>query len=396
MTNTEHQSILVIVTKGNKPQYNGISRYAHENNLYLIPLDCVLEGGVLRMSATHEPVDFVKLKGFWNFSGIIVSPDVAHITYALGSKCRVPMVLPDPDTATEELGANVISVSSDPQAVAGAAALELLGMDFENYAFAPAMDAGKSWSIARHDSFKTLILLAGRLFHDWQAAARPAGTTSFIQQTRTWLKWLPKPCGIFAACDIVAEHIRSASLSLGLRIPEDIALVGVDNRIDICEGNDPTITSIEQDLEGCYYRSAQLLHTMIRHPKRKVRSQTFGVLRIVRRASTRPLLVFDVRVKKALEFIRLHAAERIGPAQVVAEMGFRRSFGDQRFRECTGRSILEEISYRRIEMVKDGLRHADICIGDLSSRCGFASAEDMRRVFKKITGLSPREWRKSQ
>ena len=228
MTNTEHQSILVLVTKGSNSQYNGISRYARENNLYLIPLECTLEGGLLRMSATHEPVDFVKLKKFWNFSGIIVSPDVAHVTYTLGRKCRVPMVFPDPDTATEELGANSICISSDPPAVARAAARELLGLAFENYAFAPAMDPRKSWSIARHDSFKSLILQAGRRFHDWQAAPRPADTTSFIQQTRNWLKGLPKPCGIFAACDIVAEHIRSASLSLGLRIPEDIALVGLE------------------------------------------------------------------------------------------------------------------------------------------------------------------------
>ena len=125
----------------------------------------------------------------------------------------------------------------------------------------------------------------------------------------------------------------------------------------------------------------------------KGRAVAFGVSQVVRRASTRRLVVYDGRVARALEFIRLHATDRITPPDVVAVMGCRRSYADQRFRECTGHTILDEIRSRRVGRVKELVR-CDAC-DRASQYChsGFASMIDLRRVFKALTGQTLSQWR---
>ena len=113
----------------------------------------------------------------------------------------------------------------------------------------------------------------------------------------------------------------------------------------------------------------------------------------MRRASTRRLVVCDGRVARALEFIRLHATDRITPPDVVAVMGCRRSYADQRFRECTGHTILDEIRSRRVEIVKELVRRDACDSASLYCHSGFASMIDLRRVFKALTGQTLSQWR---
>lgn len=119
----------------------------------------------------------------------------------------------------------------------------------------------------------------------------------------------------------------------------------------------------------------------------------FGVSQVVRRASTRRLVVCDGRVARALEFIRLHATDRITPPDVVAVMGCRRSYADQRFRECTGHTILDEIRSRRVGRVKELLLRDACDRASLYCHSGFASMIDLRRMFKALTGRTLSQWR---
>lgn len=170
--------------------------------------------------------------------------------------------------------------------------------------------------------------------------------------------------------------------------------MGVDNRRDICEGGAPTLSSVEQDFETCGYLSARQLDRLASGEEMpKGRVEMFGVSQIVRRASTRHLVVCDGRVVRALEFIRLHAVDRITPPDVVAVMGCRRSYADQRFRECTGHTILEEIRNRRVELVKELIRRGDCDFASLYCYSGFSSMIDLRRVFKALTGQTLSQWR---
>lgn len=385
-----YKTILVLEKYGFSPQFSGITRYGHDHNWKIITINCLTKDGKLLHADTRNPLVLADLKATWNPDGIIVDYAAADVVYRLWGKSGIPMVFPD--HRTDDIGPSAVCVTSDSQAIARAAAGELFQLGYSHYAFVPHVsDSLISWSAERSEAFRRCVCEAGCLFHAFD------GSPGLEQkQFFKWLRQLPSPCGIFAANDFAAQLVRTTCKKLDLRIPEDIAVIGVDNNVDICENDEPTLSSIQQNLEDCYYQAAELLDEMIDNPKIHHANRSFGILRIARRASTRPLTTVDARIKRALEFIRLHATERITPPDVVATMGCHRSYADQRFRECTGRSIIEEISLRRIELVKDELKNPEARLDDLPASCGFASAVDMRRVFKKLTGMSPREWRKRQ
>lgn len=287
-------------------------------------------------------------------------------------------------------------VSSDAEAVAGAAFDEIVRQGFGHFAYVPFVaDPCRAWSVRRGDVFARRARAHGATFSRFSVP-----TTTAAQRMcalRTWLTALPRPCGVFAANDMVSECVRSICLAEGIGIPEEIALVGVDNRRDICESGDPTLTSVEQDFESCGYLSAQTLDRLLAGEDIRGQSLTFGVAQVVRRASTQRLPVCDGRVMRALEFIRRHATDRITSADVIAVMGCRRSCAYQRFRACLGHTILEEIRSRRIARVKELLRGGDHDLASLPDYCGFSSLVDLRRVFKAETGRTLTQWReKSQ
>lgn len=387
------RTILVLMSKGYTPQFDGISRYAREHSWTLATIDCQVVGDRLVHPDTAAPLTFAQLQKAWKPSGMIVDHAAASIVYAHRKSIHIPMVFPD--RYPEDIGRDAFCVSCEATNTAEAAVDELFRFGYTDYAYIPVLAATQPyWSQMRAQAFKRRIEEAGCSFHTFTPQP-PASEKE--QHLVRWLKTIPKPCGILTANDAVANKVRFACQAARLRIPEDVALLGVDNRLDLCETSEPTLSSIQQDLTDCYYKASQLLDALIDCPTANPRkTPTFGVLRTVRRASTQTLLAVDARVKRALEFIRLHAAERLTPADVVSAMGCRRSYADQRFRECTGRSIVEEISLRRVELVKDELKNPEARLDDLPQACGFASAVDMRRVFKKLTGFSPREWRKRQ
>ncbi len=282
-------------------------------------------------------------------------------------------------------------VSSDAEAVAGAAFDELVRQGFGHFAYVPFVaDPCRAWSVRRGDVFARRARAHGATFSRFSVPTTTAAQR--MRALRTWLTALPRPCGVFAANDVVSECVRSICLAEGIGIPEEIALVGVDNRRDICESGDPTLTSVEQDFESCGYLSAQTLDRLLAGEDIRGQSLTFGVAQVVRRASTQRLPVCDGRVMRALEFIRRHATDRITSADVIAVMGCRRSCAYQRFRACLGHTILEEIRSRRIARVKELLRGGDHDLASLPDYCGFSSLVDLRRVFKAETGRTLTQW----
>ena len=165
---------------------------------------------------------------------------------------------------------------------------------------------------------------------------------AYLGDLSEWLKTLPPNTGVLAANDAVAECVISSCRRLSIDIPRDIALVGVDNDKICCEGADPQIASVQLDFEQAGYLAGQLLDGRIAHPRRSRRS---------------------------------------------AEM---------RFRETIGKSILEEIMDVRFARIFYLLENTDTSVDALASFSGFAGFESLRKTFRRRTGLSPSEWRRSR
>ena len=287
-----------------------------------------------------------------------------------------------------------VCVTSNDDEIAKIAAKELLSLDIDNFACAK-WHAPLPWSEERCKAFQTIIKLHGKRCCVFTVPRQTSVGSNIAELTKT-LQELPKPCGIFAVNDETAATIIIACIKAGITIPDEIAVVGVDNDEDICENLPVTLTSIEQDFTGSGEIAAELLESVISNGEKPVESRNIGVKRIVRRASANGTRNIDKRVAAAIEFIRKDFYRHISPRDVARQMGCSMRHAHRLFLEIRRHSILDEIHMRRIELAKEQLRAGIASIESIAEQCGYASPTDFGRVFKRYTSLSPRTWRKKE
>lgn len=276
----------------------------------------------------------------------------------------------------------------DSAAIASHAARALLLSGFGVFAYvSPAVDS--AWSRERLDAFRRCIEVAGRRF---RAFGPPSGRDAFhrAEALRRWLEALPKPCGVFTANDTVGEEVLSACASTGLRVPDDVAVVGEGDAAHVCEATVPTLSSVALDRRAEGRVAAELLDDWMRHPGRRPPARTIPVRGIVLRASSR--FSRDRRVSAALESIRLHACEAaFDPGAVARSMGVSRALADRLFRSAAGRTILGEIHAVRLSRAKERLRDGEPP-AVVAAECGYSSPDVFRHVFRDRVGTTVRKW----
>lgn len=277
-------------------------------------------------------------------------------------------------------------VLTDEGSIASCAAQHLLALGFRDFGYVP-FSGGADWSRRRRDLFRRRIAAAGKAFHGFDDVADAPDRADALSR---WLAGLPKPCGILAANDVAGEEVLRLCARLGLRVPNDVAVIGVDNRADICEETAPTLSSVATDLAAQCDEAVALLAELMEGGARRRVVRTVPARGVVERSSTR--LLRDARVARALEFIRLHACdEGFSVPDVVQSMCVCRTLADRLFRTVAGRSILNEIHSVRIQRAKELLaagKKPDV----VAAECGYASSDDFRRVFRQFAGLTPRKW----
>lgn len=373
---------------------NGIKRCADEEGWSIRRIDCRLENGNILFGGSGKDggaLDVASLIDLWRPVGLLADCGVARSSLcAMAARKRLPVVFCD--LFPQRLKRKAACISSDSESIALAAFGELARLGFAHYAFVPSC-GNPQWSVEREVVFRRLVSKSAATYWVFPDSTDD-DSVGRIRHLEQWMGGLPKPCGVFAANDLEAERVIAACQRLGLAIPEDIAVVGVDNRVDICESGLTSLTSVVQDMDGCGYRAAKVLGSIIAGRKPDERMMKFGAAGVVRRASTRLLNTVDPSVAKAVEFIRIHASEPIKKVDVLRIMGCGRSRADERFKAGTGHSIIDELHERRVDVVKDLLVHKDLDIKTIPDFSGFASAIDMRRVFKRMTGITPSRFRK--
>lgn len=329
------------------------------------------------------------LLSFWKPDGCIAMGDVRGAFRDCANFGRIPVVYCDAIPETLPSGANAVSV--DSEAVASCAAKELLKMGLDSFAYV-SYPRCLAWCEERERRFREAVELNGKPFatarlpgHD----ASPSAKTAFLR----WLSGLPKPIGVFAANDNVAEAVVDFCIQCGLSIPCDVAVVGADNDELVCENAAVSVTSVILDFRKAGDMAARLLGDLMLRP---ATSQTrhFGIGGIARRESTRKANASDAQIVKSLEYIRRHACEGIGVLDVVKEIGCSRRYADLRFAKVVGCSILHEIRRMKIEQAKDVMRNTRKPLGVISDECGFKSCDDMRRTFRQFEGCSLSVWRR--
>lgn len=211
---------------------------------------------------------------------------------------------------------------------------------------------------------------------------------------RKWLEALPKPCGVMVAVDLRAKQVLDTCLAAGIRVPEAIAVIGVDNDETVCEHTVPTLSSVLPDFEGGGYLAAELLDRLMRDAQTEPIHLSYGVRQVVHRQSSQYVLNTNRLASTAAEYIRLNACKGITVPDVASHLRVSRRLAEVRFRETYGRSLLDEIQRCRLEQVCILLRETRLPIREIGEECGYETENYLKTRFKKIFGMTMREYRK--
>ena len=289
-------------------------------------------------------------------------------------------------------GGAAARICVDNEAVAKAAFRELSAGNPN--AFAVVGEAySPEWSVLRVKAFRAEVVKNGlscRVFREnkWR---KPKESVTYF---RPILASLPRHTAIYAVNDPIARRIAAAATAAGLRIPQDLTLLGTDNTPDRCEGASPTLSSIQLDFERMGYLAASLLAARIERADGDGGAvATIGPLLAVRRESTRGYGRREPHILEAVEIIRREACDGLTVANLAARLPGSRRLLDLRFREAMGHSVHEEIQQVRLERVFDLLRRPGTPIGAIANLSGFA-LHQLDKVFRTRFGCSMRVWRR--
>lgn len=343
----------------------------------------VIETGKSR----RTPTEIVEA---WRPDGCIVYCPQRGLTIPSAFHRRVPTVLVSPVVPPKER--DVFWVRHDSTATGHRAATALLRLGLEHFAFV-GWEISREWSRARCRGFCDELADIGLSCEVFRGTWRMDDPLTAQKALAAWLERLPRPLGLFAANDRVAEIVISACADAGLSVPDDVSIIGCDNDPEICETLRPTLTSLMPDFADAGFRAARLLEEAL--AGKRSRADVYGDIGIVVRQSTRRLRTQGHSVAKALEYIRLHAVEGIGVPDVVQVMDVSRRAAEQAFRSATGKSILEEINDIRLARAELLLRNPRQNIGAVAQLCGWKGDNFLKRLFKSRHGVSMRTWRDS-
>ena len=289
---------------------------------------------------------------------------------------------------------NIVFVRSDSAAVGREAAQTLLRQGvYKSYAYV-GYRTDDDWSRERGRAFRDTLGAAGfvgRMFDITHYKDKAEDKDTLIK----WLKELPKPCGMLAACDDRAFEVADVCREIGIKIPAEVGILGVNNDPLLCENAEPKLSSIQPDFIAEGRIAAEILENMMAGgtiPAEK-RLRKVGIRAIVHRESTVAQSETGKLVQKVLAYIERDAVKGIRVEDVAKKFSVSRSLLEMRFRELQNESVYEAMLRIRLEEVKRRLRETKDPIFEITASCGWTNPAPPKALFKKRFGISMREYR---
>lgn len=249
------------------------------------------------------------------------------------------------------------------------------------------------WQEERIESFLRICTEYGAtssLFFPSRRIEQTERKHQFLEQA---LISLPKPSGVIAVNDFRALDILEVAKRAGINIPEQIAVMGIDNDEMLCSLSVPPLTSIEHFPEKKGYHAAGMLDAILQG-KKGIRPFTAS-LQLVERGSTNLLVHENRQLLAALEYIRTQAGTALRTEHVAKNAGVSRATIERMFRTELRSSVNREIAAARISLAKRSLSESGVPLKEIAAQCGFRNVHYFTTVFKKGTGVSPGAYRTS-
>ena len=385
------------------------------------PITLVYQVPVLSQNAQailRGVVDYMRLYGDWRLR--LTNEALDRVIPMLKAR-NVDVALVHPASKKEEeLVANcpipcILTHTTSPQKVlpyltannrllGQMAAEHFIEKGFTNFAYY-SLNNHLFWSAERLEGFRTLVEQIGRTVQVFEPVQGNAGGISPLWPPSSWLenaenlhRWvcsLPKPVGVMATDDGMGYDIIEASEEAGVKVPEELAVLGAYNDLTRCLISNPPLSSIAVDLEQTGFDAAALLHKII-IKEEKMRGQRLvnEPTHIVTRQSTDILAVDDQDLASALHFVRMNFNRSIRVADVVKKTSASRRGLEMKFRNHIRHSIADEIMRVKIDQATRMLLESDMSMERIADCLAFCSSGCLRKAFRRIKGVNPLVFRR--
>lgn len=344
----------------------------------------------------EEPMAKMPNLRSWNGDGIIADFDDISVVKAVRG-LNIPVVGVGGGYGGYSPDSDLHYVATDHVGVARMAADHLLERGFTRFAYCGVPRTGITrWSEERAEHFAGAIRKAGHecsVYIGRHASARR--WDAVIEGLTDWLRTLDAPVGLFAANDARARHVLEAARRLGIGVPEEVAVLGVDNDPLMCELAVPPLSSVIQGTDQIGYEAAAMLDRLMQGKKVRSRRLVIPPVSIATRQSTDILAVDNEDVARAVRLIQDRAGQRISVTEVVRHSGLSRSTLDTRFKQSLGRTVHDEIQRVQIALTQQLLRTTDLPLSQVATRAGYNNVQYMTMVFKRELGQTPGQYRKT-
>lgn len=325
----------------------------------------------------------------WQGDGLIVRIETNTIARSIRR-----LGLPTVDLSAARHIPGIPWVETNDREISRLAAEHLIERGFRNLAFCG--EPHFNWSQWRGDEFLRLADSDGRSCFTFQSDSTTSPGFSIAKERRrltNWVAALPKPVGIFACYDIKAQQILDVCREAQIKVPEEAAVLGVDNDELLCDLCTPPLSSVMPAAHRAGREAARLLDDLM-GGKQVEEKHLIDPVGVVTRQSTDVLAIDDDDVVTAVRFIRNHACEGINVLDVLKTVPVSRRVLETRFQDLIGRTPHQEIVRRRIERACELLADSDMSLSRVASLTGFRSEAYLIVAFRREMGVTPGQYRR--
>lgn len=371
---TKQRNVLLLIQPAYPERIQGIARFAKTHGWHLTIVD--------RLS---------RFPRGWRGDGALVTlrgnEDTNRFVRGL-VRCGIPVV----DLTFNHPEIRLPRVSGDHEAFGRLARTHYETIDFRHFAW-----YSTSWSHVHELRARGFRPDASFVLSDMVPSEKLDDWPLFLKVIGKCLRKAPKPLAVLAYDDADAAKVLSAAQAAGLRVPDEVSIMGIGNDTVICENQSVPLSSVGHDLALNGYEGAKLLEKLMsRHQPRGRKPETHLIQPrgIVARKSTDTLAADDPLLTDALREIDARLSTNFGVTDVANSLRISRAQLDRLFAEKFTRSIGNEIIRQRLERAKRLLAKTNIPIKDIAAECGFCNAGYLTNSLRKATGLTPKVWRR--
>lgn len=262
---------------------------------------------------------------------------------------------------------------------------------FVNFAFFGVKDI--IWSEERAQGFRNTVKLHGLNYREYMVQKAPESESSEISH---WLAELTKPVAVLCCDDEYALAVSEYCRLARIKVPQEVAILGVDNDELLCNISDPPLSSIDLDAEKGGYEVGRMLHEQEMSGDRPIFVISIKPGLIVQRGSTKQHNVEDKEVAKMLEYIDYNFTREITTKEIFDNAFLCRRAAEIRFKKVTGTTVYRYLIEQRLDHLCSLLETTDLSLTECAARSGIFDINYLFHVFKKVKGCSPVSWRKSK